>query len=54
MKYTEIPLDCHLMIDDPDRWAIRYAEAGVHHVTVHVEAARDPVAIAEDIHGAGG
>ena len=24
-----LPLDCHLMIDDPDRWATGYAEAGV-------------------------
>ena len=28
LKATAIPLDCHLMIDDPDRWAIGYAEAG--------------------------
>ena len=41
---TEVPIDCHLMIDDPDRWAIGYAEAGAHNVTVHVEAAADPVA----------
>ena len=33
---TDIPLDCHLMIDDPDRWAVEYAEAGAHNVTVHV------------------
>jgi len=25
---TDIPLDCHLMIDNPDRWAPPYAEAG--------------------------
>ena len=25
---TDLPLDCHLMIDDPDRWAPEYAEAG--------------------------
>jgi ribulose-phosphate 3-epimerase len=53
MKVTEVPMDCHLMIDDPDTWAIRYAEAGVHNVTVHVEAADDPVAIARDLRGAG-
>ena len=41
LKATTTPLDCHLMIDDPDRWAIGYAEAGVYNVTVHVEAARD-------------
>jgi ribulose-phosphate 3-epimerase len=50
---TAVPLDCHLMIDDPDRWAIGYAEAGAHNVTVHVEAARDPVALAKDLRAAG-
>ena len=25
---TDIPMDCHLMIDNPDRWAPPYAEAG--------------------------
>jgi ribulose-phosphate 3-epimerase len=41
------------MIDDPDRWAVGYAEAGAHNVTVHVEAARDPVALAKDLQAAG-
>jgi ribulose-phosphate 3-epimerase len=52
-RATDIPLDCHLMIDDPDRWAVGYAEAGSHNVTVHVEAARDPVKIAKDLRAAG-
>jgi ribulose-phosphate 3-epimerase len=50
---TDIPVDCHLMIDDPDRWAVGYAEAGAHNVTVHVEAAADPVKLAHDIRAAG-
>ena len=50
---TEIPVDCHLMIEDPDRWAIDYAEAGAYNVTIHVEAARDPVKIAKDLRAAG-
>jgi ribulose-phosphate 3-epimerase len=53
LRATEIPVDCHLMIDDPDRWAIGYAEAGAHNVTVHVEAAREPVTIAKDLRAAG-
>ncbi len=53
LKVTDIPMDCHLMIADPDRWAIGYAEAGAHNVTVHVEAARDPIAIARDLRAAG-
>jgi ribulose-phosphate 3-epimerase len=50
---TRLPLDCHLMIDAPDRWAVGYAEAGAHNVTVHVEAAADPVALAKDLRAAG-
>ncbi|MFT7839004.1 ribulose-phosphate 3-epimerase [Saccharothrix sp. BKS2] len=50
---TDIPLDCHLMIEDPDRWATGYAEAGAHNVTVHVEAAKDPVRLAKDLRAAG-
>jgi ribulose-phosphate 3-epimerase len=53
LKSTEIPVDCHLMIDDPDRWAVGYAEAGAYNVTVHVEAAADPVKIAHDLRAAG-
>ena len=28
LTHTEVPLDCHLMIENPDRWAPAYAEAG--------------------------
>jgi ribulose-phosphate 3-epimerase len=52
-RVTDIPLDCHLMIDDPDRWAVGYAEAGAHNVTVHVEAAGDPVRLASNLRAAG-
>ncbi|MCR3751060.1 ribulose-phosphate 3-epimerase [Lentzea californiensis] len=53
LKVTDIPIDCHLMIADPDRWAIGYAEAGAYNVTVHVEAASDPVALAKNLRAAG-
>ena len=53
LKVTDIPVDCHLMIEDPDRWAVGYAEAGAHNVTVHVEAAEDPVALAKNLRSAG-
>ncbi|WP_329794026.1 ribulose-phosphate 3-epimerase [Lentzea sp. DG1S-22] len=53
LKVTDIPIDCHLMIEDPDRWAIGYAEAGAYNVTVHVEAANDPVALAKNLKAAG-
>ncbi|SHN44987.1 ribulose-phosphate 3-epimerase [Cryptosporangium aurantiacum] len=50
---TDIPLDCHLMIDDPGRWAPGYAEAGAHNVTFHAEATDDPSAVARDLRKAG-
>ena len=53
LRATDIPLDCHLMIEDPDRWAPGYAEAGAHNVTVHAEAAADPVALARNLRAAG-
>jgi ribulose-phosphate 3-epimerase len=43
---SPIPLDVHLMISDPDRWAPGYAELGAASVTFHLEAAGDPVALA--------
>src|SRR5665811_1899606 len=52
-RATDIPLDCHLMIDDPDRWAPPYAEAGAANVTFHIEAAHDAVATARAIRSAG-
>lgn len=50
---TDIPIDCHLMIDNPDRWAPGYAEAGAHNVTFHAEATDNPVGVARDIRAAG-
>jgi ribulose-phosphate 3-epimerase len=50
---TDLPLDCHLMIEDPDRWAPAYAEAGARNVTVHAEAAADPVALGRALRAAG-
>ncbi|MGB3485319.1 MAG: ribulose-phosphate 3-epimerase [Mycobacterium sp.] len=53
LKVTDIPMDCHLMIDEPERWAPPYAEAGAYNVTFHAEATDNPVAVARDIRAAG-
>ena len=53
LEATDIPMDCHLMIDDPARWAPPYAEAGAYNVTFHAEATDDPVGVARDIRAAG-
>jgi ribulose-phosphate 3-epimerase len=53
-RHTDVPLDAHLMIDDPDGNALAYVEAGCGSVTFHVEAAQAPVRLAREIraHGA--
>lgn len=48
-KATPTPLDCHLMIEDPDRWAPAYAEAGAGSVTIHAKAAGAPVRTLREI-----
>ena len=52
-KVSPIPLDCHLMIEDPDRHAPAYVEAGAGSVTFHVEAAAAPVRLARQLRSAG-
>ena len=53
-QVSPIPLDLHLMIEDPDRWAPQFAEIGVFSVTFHLESATAPATIARNIkaHGA--
>jgi ribulose-phosphate 3-epimerase len=52
-KHAALPLDCHLMISDPDRWAPDYAAAGARNVTIHAEAASAPVRTLRAIRSAG-
>jgi len=52
-RVTPLPLDIHLMIDDPDRWAPGYAKAGAFSVTFHAEAVSDAVALARRLRDIG-
>jgi ribulose-phosphate 3-epimerase len=52
-KATNVPLDVHLMITDPERWAPGYAEAGAYNVTFHAEACENPAALAKTLRAAG-
>ena len=52
-EVSPVPLDLHLMIDDADRWAPRYAETGAFSVTFSAEAATDPVSTARAIRSNG-
>jgi ribulose-phosphate 3-epimerase len=53
LKHTTLPLDCHLMITDPDQHALAYAEAGAGNVTIHAEAVKAPVRTLRAIRAAG-
>jgi ribulose-phosphate 3-epimerase len=50
---TRLPLDVHLMIERPEDWVARYAEAGATYVTVHIEATRDAAGALDAIRKAG-
>jgi ribulose-phosphate 3-epimerase len=52
-KHARLPLDCHLMIENPDRWATSYAEAGARNVTIHAEAVGAPIRTLRAIRAAG-
>lgn len=52
-EVSPLPLDVHLMIEDPDRWAPRYAELGAASVTFHFEVASDSRQCAADIRSTG-
>ena len=53
-RITDLPLDVHLMISDPARYAVQFVKAGASLVTIHAEATDDPRPILEEIraHGA--
>lgn len=47
------PVDVHLMIEEPQRWARRFARLGARRVIFHAETVSDPLAIADDIRAEG-
>jgi ribulose-phosphate 3-epimerase len=54
LEIVKTPIDAHLMIENPERWAPQYAEAGCKSVTFHYEAAKDPAQVIAGIRTAGG
>lgn len=50
---SPLPLDVHLMIENPETWAPGYAELGAYSVTFHAESTDDPVAVARRIRDIG-
>jgi ribulose-phosphate 3-epimerase len=52
-KATRLPLDVHLMIERPEDWVDRYADAGASYLTIHVEATADVPGALRDIRARG-
>ncbi|MEN9989316.1 MAG: hypothetical protein RL508_295 [Actinomycetota bacterium] len=52
-QISPLPLDVHLMIENPERWAPGFAETGAYSVTFHAEASQDPVALARTLRSIG-
>jgi ribulose-phosphate 3-epimerase len=52
-KYSKLVFDSHLMISEPAEYIERFVEAGVNHVTFHIEAADEPQKIIEKLHELG-
>lgn len=52
-KVTQLPLDVHLMIDEPIRFVEDFAKAGSDFLTIHVEACSDVRATLEKIKSSG-
>ncbi|HVK60692.1 MAG TPA: ribulose-phosphate 3-epimerase, partial [Bdellovibrionales bacterium] len=50
---TKLPLDCHLMIENPEKYVEDFAKAGADYITVHVEATNEPVALLKRIRDLG-
>ncbi len=52
-KVTRLPLDAHLMIDNPEKYVEVFVKAGANSVSVHAEVCRDIPALARRLHDLG-
>ena len=52
-KLTDLELDVHLMIEEPEKWVERYIDAGADTIIFHVEAVDDHVGLARSLRGKG-
>jgi ribulose-phosphate 3-epimerase len=48
-RVTALPLDCHLMIIEPQRYLKAFRKAGADMITIHVETVDDPPAVIKEI-----
>jgi len=52
-SHTKVFLDCHLMIEHPEKWIKDFKDAGANQITFHLEATENPVKVIEAIKEAG-
>lgn len=52
-RVTDLPLDVHLMISDPARYAGRFRDAGADLISFHIEVVPEPAALLEEIRASG-
>jgi ribulose-phosphate 3-epimerase len=52
-QLTDLPLDVHLMIDNPEQYVDDFRKAGADSMTVHVEATADPASLLQQIRSVG-
>lgn len=50
---TELPIDVHLMIQQPQNYVKQFREAGADSLTIHIEAVEDPRPVLEQIRSLG-
>lgn len=48
-KVTEVPLDVHLMIQNPEKFIKDFIDAGANNLTIHVESTGDPAQVLKEI-----
>ncbi|KAJ3046986.1 hypothetical protein HK097_000348 [Rhizophlyctis rosea] len=52
-KHTDVFLDCHMMVSNPEQWVDDFAKAGASLYCFHIEATKDAPALIDKIHAAG-
>ncbi len=52
-RHCSLPLDVHLMISNPEKYVLPFAEAGADGITFHVEASEDPVKLLRQVRDLG-
>ena len=52
-RSSNLPLDVHLMITEPEKWTSQYLKAGASNISFHFEACADSVALAAEIRRSG-